>query len=136
MTPLRASLRLVTNRRFLKTEHTMLAYLTTQIKGWLQDWLGIIDLKERIRALEREMGVIEGLVTSMTDHFRDYKNKSEGELNLLKSQVEGILDTIDGFFDANEDAEELRGSDMVDRMKSLRRRLRYNRTLIERHLDN
>lgn len=114
----------------------MLAYLTTQIKGWLQDWLGIIDLKERIRALEREMGVIEGLVTSTTDHFRDYKNKSDGELNLLKAQVEGILDTIDGFFDANEDAEELRGSDMVDRMRSLRRRLRYNRTLIDRHLDN
>jgi hypothetical protein len=114
----------------------MLSYLTSQIKKWLQDWLDIDDLKERIRRLEREMGVIENLIKSMMDNFKDYRNKSEGQLNLLKSQVEGILDTIDDFFDKNEDDEALQGSEMVGRMKALRKRLRYNRTLIERHLNN
>jgi hypothetical protein len=114
----------------------MLTYLTSQIKGWFQDWLGIIDLKERVRSLEREMGAIENLIKTMMDSFKDYKNKSEGELNLLKHQVSGILESIDDFFGKNENEEVLQGSEMVDRMKSLRRRLRYNRTLIERHLDN
>ena len=114
----------------------MLTYLTSQIKGWLQDWLGIDDLRERIRRLEQEMGMIEKLVESVVDSFKGYKNKSDETLNVLKSQVEGILDAIDDFFDKNEKEEALQGLEMVDRMKSLRRRFRYNRTLIDKHLDN
>lgn len=114
----------------------MLSYLTSQIKKWLQDWLDIDDLKERIRRLEGEMAVIENLIKNMMDHFKDYRNKSEGQLSLLKSQVEGFLDTIDDFFDKHEGDEALQGSEMVGRMKALRKRLRYNRTLIGRHLNN
>jgi hypothetical protein len=119
-----------------KEEQSMLTYLTSQIKGWLQDWLGIDDLRERIRRLEQEMGMIEKLVESVVDSFKGYKNKSDETLNVLKSQVEGILDAIDDFFDKNEKEEALQGLEMVDRMKSLRRRFRYNRTLIDKHLDN
>jgi hypothetical protein len=114
----------------------MVSIILDQVKSWMQTWLGISDLKDRLRRLEKEMAVIERMVETFLDELKGYRNKSESELNLLKRQVTGILDQIDGFFEENEKSDELAGSEALATIKGLRRRLRYNRTLIDKHLEN
>jgi len=98
-------------------------------RGWLQDWLGISDLHEQVLELDDRMGQIEALIGSMLQHFGKYKTRTKQELDLMKSQLETMLETVSNVVLAVEN--------LADRQSaaSLRYRLKHNLARINTALD-
>ncbi|MGH6852043.1 MAG: hypothetical protein ACREDJ_02370 [Methylocella sp.] len=94
------------------------------LKNWLCQWLGIHDLREQITQLDGRMGQIETHVTSTLQHFGGYRNRTDEELTLMRSQLETMLATISNVIEAAENQADIR------RAARLKKRLKYKLTKV------
>ena len=87
--------------------------------------LGLSEIKQRITDLEYRVDSLEGEVSRVLKHFGNFKNRSSGELRLMKDQVEDLLASVDALIGHAEHKES------IARAKRLRKRLKNHRTRIE-----
>lgn len=90
------------------------------LRGWLQQWLGINDLHQQVAELDRRIAQIDTDVTSILQHFGNYRNRTDGELTLMRDQLETMLETVSNVIESVEN--------QADRQRAigLRRRLKNN----------
>lgn len=91
---------------------------------WIRDWLGVNDLQKRVDQLEAKMGAIDGLVTKSLDSFGQYSCRSTEELQLIKTNIDNMIDTLNSMMTAIDDQAHIK------RANQLLQRLRNNRTRI------
>jgi len=65
-----------------------------EIRKWLQQWLGIIDLHEQITELDKRVDAIETHVALTLRHFGSYRNRTNEELALMRLQLETMLAAV------------------------------------------
>ena len=110
------------------------------LQRFVQKLIGIDDLERRVRMLEKEMAFIQKLIASVLGTLGQYKDRTEGQLEHMKEQIDAMLKEIEQFMESTEQACEEVSSDRMSaclgQARALRSRLRLNRTLIEKHLNN
>jgi hypothetical protein len=89
---------------------------------WIRDWLGVNDLQKRVDQLEAKMAVIDNLVTKSLDSFGQYSSRSTEELQLIKTNIDNRIDTLNNMMTAIDDQAHIK------RAKQLLQRLRNNRS--------
>lgn len=94
------------------------------IRGWLQQWLGIDDIHEKVLELDNRIGSIEICISSMLQDFNEYRTRTDQELLLMRSQLEKMLSTVSNLIDAAENSTD------SQRAMRLRSRLRNNLTRV------
>lgn len=92
------------------------------VRGWLQQWLGIYDLHEQVAELDRRIGQIELHITTMLQHFGRYQERTDQELALMRSQLETMLETVSNVIESVENQAD------IQRATRLRSRLKNNLT--------
>lgn len=95
-----------------------------ELRSWLQQWLGIGDLHQRVADLDRRIGSIEMHVASTLQHFGNYRGRTDAELVLMRSQLETMLEAVSNVIDAVENQAD------KQRAINLKRRLRNNLTRV------
>lgn len=104
--------------------------------NWLGQKLGINQILERLGQLEKRvdeveirLNALEGEVQRGLKHHGDYKNRSDKELQLMKSQIQTLLDTVNNVLDT------LEYKEGAERAKRLRSRLKNNLTRINKNIN-
>ena len=99
------------------------------VKGFIQGFLGIDELKKQVDAIDQRVEAIDQQVKDIklqTDttlhHFGDYKNRTEEELKLMKKQVDDLIQRFESIETESE-------TEVVMRTRSLKR-LRNHQTRI------
>lgn len=87
-----------------------------------------LQIEKRLDEMDMRISSIESHVSSALSQFGDYKNRSEAELLLMKGQIEQMINTIESLVST---AEYQQGN---ERAKALLRKLRNNRTRIDKQL--
>jgi hypothetical protein len=88
-----------------------------------------LQIEKRVDEIDVRVSTVETHVSSALDKFGDYKNRNETELFLMKGQIESMISSIESLVAA---AEYQRSN---DRAKTLLRRLRNNRTRVNKQLE-
>jgi len=98
------------------------------LRVWLQQWLGIKDLHQRVVELETRIGSIETDVDSTLQQFGKYHSLTVEELTLVRKQLEDLLEGVSNVISTLENQAE------KQRAARLKRRLRYNLTKLNNAL--
>ncbi|SDK89453.1 hypothetical protein [Pseudomonas indica] len=86
------------------------------------------EIENRLNALDSRVDTLEQHISSSLDNFGDYKNRNEQELQLMKGQIESMINSIESLISAAEYQQS------NERAKGLLRRLRNNQTRIAKQL--
>lgn len=86
------------------------------------------EIENRINALASRVDILEKHISSSLEKFGDYKNRNEQELQLMKGQIESMINSIESIISAAEYQQS------NERAKGLLRRLRNNQTRIANQL--
>ena len=89
------------------------------IKKRIKEWLDIHDLENRINKIENQ-------INYQLRHFGNYKNRTKGELELMRKQIDDLLQAVEYLIKNEENKQYIQSA------KNLRKRLRNNRTRIEK----
>lgn len=108
-----------------------------ELFNWLGEKLGISEIKERLNNLENRVSVVETKITALEgevgrglENFGNYKNRTKEELDLMRRNIETILDTVNNVIDT------LESEEAKNRAIALRKRLKNNQTRINNYLKN
>ena len=95
------------------------------LRLWLQRWLGIHDLHQKVVELDSRIGEIEGLVEAMLQNFGRYRSRTTEELALIQGQLETLLVSMNNVVDS------VQNNSDRQRASRLRARLKNNLTRVE-----
>jgi hypothetical protein len=87
--------------------------------------IDLVSLESRVSQLEQRMITLEASFSMMElslNTFGDYKNRTNTELELIDTQIEIMMDTLDSIISNN-----MHQTDLV-RAKALKARLKNNQT--------
>jgi len=98
------------------------------IQGWLRNWLGIKDIEGKLVDLEHRISSIEETISLTLKHFGNYKNRTDRELLLMRSQLQTLLSSITNII------ESVRNQGQQLRAIKLRSRLTNNLNRINKQL--
>lgn len=92
--------------------------------SWLGEKLGINEIRKRLDEVESRVASLEQSTELILKNFGNFKNRTEGELKLMKSQIEDLLNLIENVLTTLENQEG------IGRAKRLKTRLKNNLTRI------
>ena len=99
------------------------------VKRFIQQYLGISalvsqvnDIDQRVEAIDQQVRDIKLQTDTTLHHFGDYKNRTEGELKLMKKQVDELIHRFESIEVKTE-------TEIIMRTRSLKQ-LRNHRTRI------
>jgi len=95
-----------------------------ELRSWLQQWLGIRDLHQKVAELDKRIGSIETNVASTLQHFGNYRGRTGEELALMRSQLQTMLEAVSNVIEVLENQAE------KQKAVRLRARLRNNLTRV------
>ena len=99
------------------------------ILDYLGQRLGLPEIKRRLTELEQRSDVLEGRVENLLRDFGGYKNRADGDLNQMREKLDEWVATTEALVRRAEDAE------VVERARRLLKRLKNNRTRIQKAFD-
>jgi hypothetical protein len=97
------------------------------VQDWLRNWLGVIDIENKLVSLEQRISAIEEQVSCTLKHFGNYKNRTKEELVLMRSQLQTLLDSIKNIIESVDNQQH------QIRALKLRARLLNNLNRINKH---
>jgi len=95
---------------------------------WLSEKLGIPDILSRLNQLESKLEYLEEQTHGTLAKFGKYQKRTKGELDLMKNQIDGLIDSIENI------CNDIENKDKIENAKSLIRRLKNNKTRINKAL--
>jgi len=94
------------------------------VKQLLREMLGLPDLEKRVQRIEIRLDEVESKVRN----FGDYRNQSSRKLKEMHEEISTLLETVEALVKEREHRVNLLEA------KRLRKRLKNNKTRIEREL--
>ncbi len=88
----------------------------------------LAELESRVDSLDQRTLRLEEQAQSTLEHFGGYKDRTEGELKLMRDQIDDLVAATEALAQQSEDRDD------VMRARRLLRRLKNNRTRIQRAL--